>query len=219
MKQLYWTRIQIPNPSLQPAAPSTSNTPLIWEEVEDVVVEGAELEDMFGKADLKTKAKEPKVEEKKVEKVAKIIDGKKSQNLGIFLKSKKIDVELIKQVLFECDTSCEMETLVQLQGFKASPEDELPALREHVKTKPELPLDTPDQFLYELSEVHMLDQRLACLLFQATFSGLCDDVATRLDYINTSCSFLLNNKKLRKLLGVILGRFIGFAFNIIVMLL
>merc|ERR1719443_544773 len=82
MKPLYWTRIQI----------GANHTPLsgnvvveiIWDKVEDIEVRGEELEEKFGKADLRAKPKEEATALKPTEKVAKIIDGKKSQNLGIF---------------------------------------------------------------------------------------------------------------------------------------
>jgi len=198
MKPLYWTRIQLTQPQL------STNSDSIWEAVEDVILEAGKLEEMFGKADLKSKPKEEK-EVKKPDKVAKIIDGKKSQNVGIFLRSKKIDVDMVKQVLMECDTSWEIETLVALQGFKPNPEDELVMLRDHVSNKPEIPLDAPDQFLYEMSQIHMFDQRLSCILFQLTFSNLCEDVAVRMDYVKTCCNYLLRNQELKNVLGVILA--------------
>ena len=211
MKPLYWTRIQI----------GASHTPLsgnvvveiIWDKVEDVEVMGEELEEKFGKADLTTKAKQEVTAEKPKEKCAKIIEGKKSQNLGIFLRSKKINAEIVQEILLKCDTSWEVETLVALQGFKAHPEEELPMLTDHVETKPDVPLDTPDQFLYELSQIHMLDHRLACLLFLSSFSGRLEDVASRLDYIKTCCNFLLSSSQLRNVLGVILGK--EFSTNIL----
>ena len=205
MKPLYWTRIQLGNVPVFPGA--VSSGPLIWDQVTDVEVSGQDLEDMFGKAERKAKAVKEEVT-KKPDKVAKIIDGKKSQNLGIFLRSNKIDSELIKQILFECDTSLEVETLIQLQSLKASPEDELPLLQDHVRTKPDVPLDTPDQFLLELSRIHMLDERLSCLLFQSTFSTACEDISVRIDYVRSSSRFLMENKDLRNVLGVILGKII-----------
>ena len=203
MKPLYWKRIQI----AASATPFSGNgvVEIIWDKLEDVEVRGDELEEKFGKADLRSKSKQEPTEVKQTEKVAKIIDGKKSQNLGIFLRSKKIDAEIVRQILFECDTSWEVESLVALQGYKAHPEEELPMLMDHVKRKPEVPLDTPDQFLYELSQIHMLDHRLSCLLFQSSFSGILEDAAARLDYIKTCCNFLRNNCQLRNALGVILG--------------
>jgi len=199
MKTLYWTRIQLTQPQTSMDSSST-----IWDAVDDVVLETGKLEEMFSKADLKSKPKEEK-EVKKPDKVAKIIDGKKSQNVGIFLRSKKIDVDMVKQVLIECDTSWEKETLVQLQGFKPNPEDELVMLRDHVTNKPDVPLDGPDQFLYEMSQIHMFDQRLSCILFQLTFSNLCEDVAVKMDYIKTCCNYLLRNQELKNVLGVILA--------------
>ena len=126
MKPLYWKRIQI----AASATPLSGNgvVEIIWDKLEDVEVRGDELEEKFGKADLRSKSKPEPTEVKQTEKVAKIIDGKKSQNLGIFLRSKKIDAEIVRQILFECDTSWEVESLVALQGYKAHPEEELPEL-------------------------------------------------------------------------------------------
>ena len=86
-----------------------------------------------------------------------------------------------------------MESLVALQAY---PEEELPMLTDHFKSKPEVPPDTPDQFLYELSQIHMLYQRLAALLFQSSFSAVVEDVAARLNYIKTGCNFLQNRIQL-----------------------
>ena len=95
--------------------------------------------------------------------------------------------------MLECDTSWEVESLVALQAY---PEEELPMLTDHFKSKPEVPPDTPDQFLYELSQIHMLYQRLAALLFQSSFSAVVEDVAARLNYIKTGCNFLQNRIQL-----------------------
>ena len=95
-------------------------------------------------------------------------------------------------MLFECDTSWEVESLLALQGFKAQLEEELPMITDHVESER---LDTSDQFLYELSQIYMLDHRLACLLFQSSFSGVVEDAAARLDYIKTGCKFLQNSAR------------------------
>merc|ERR1719315_634605 len=74
MKPLYWSRIQIPN------VPGVSGIqgPLLWDQLDDVDIEGHVLEDLFGKA--APKPKEKKEEKPEVEKIrlVKLIDGKKS---------------------------------------------------------------------------------------------------------------------------------------------
>ena len=83
MKPLYWTRIQMEASS----TPLSGNVvvEIIWDKVEDIEVRCDELEEKFGKADLRVKSKQEPTAVKQTEKVAKIIDGKKSQNLWSYL--------------------------------------------------------------------------------------------------------------------------------------
>jgi len=67
------------------------------------------------------------------------------------------------------------------------------------------PLDVPDQFLYDMSKIHMLDHRMTCMLFQFTFSGLCEDISIKLEYMKTCCRFLSKNQDLKQVLTVILA--------------
>ena len=204
MKPLYWSRIQIPN--IPQGMPGQSG-PLLWDELDDVAVEAETLEDLFGKAAPKPKEKN---EEKKetVEKVSlvKLIDGKKSQNIGIFLKSNKLDIEGVKHIVYEFDCSWEIESLVQLQGFQASPEEELPQLVEHMKNTPEKPLDKPEQFLWDLHQMSHFDGRLSCIMFQTTFSIMCEEVEIRLNNIGSCCNFLCTGLGLKKMFSVLLGK-------------
>ena len=204
MKPLFWTRIQTGNVQPVYGANGMKET-TIWELIDDLEVDGNVLEDNFGKAVMKPKETKEVKEVQKVEGGKKIIEGKKSTNLGIFLKSKKIDVDFVRQVLVECDNSeMDAETLEQLLGYK-SPEDELSMLQDHVNNKPEEPLDGPDQFLYDMSKIHMLDHRMTCMLFQFTFSGLCEDISIKLEYMKTCCRFLSKNQDLKQVLTVILA--------------
>merc|ERR1719450_1838188 len=137
MKPLYWTRIQIP-PSL-PHGVGLPQAPLLWEQLDEVDIEGDVLEDLFGKA--APKPKEKKEEKQEVEKISvvKLIDGKKSQNIGIFLKSNKLDIDGVKTIVYDFECTLEVESLIQLQGFQASPDDELEQLKLHMSTAPDKP--------------------------------------------------------------------------------
>jgi len=178
----------------------------LWDQLDDVDVEGDVLEDLFGKAAPKPKEKTEE-KEKKTEKVGvvKLIDGKKSQNIGIFLKSNKLDLDGVKTIVYDCDCSWEIEALVQLQGFQASPEEELPQLQLHMSTTPEKPLDKPDQFLWDLHCLSNFDARLICIMFQSTFSMMCEEVEIRLNNIKSCCNFLSTGLGLKKMLSVILA--------------
>ena len=202
MKSLFWARIQSNTSRALQSAPA----PMIWDDIEDLEVPGSRLETLFSKVAVKVQAKE-KVEVKAEAKVnlAKIIDGKKSQNLGIFLKSKKLDVEIIKEVVMECNNSLDLETLMALKEFQASPE-ELALLRDHQESRPEVPLDLPDQFLWDLSQIHQVDARVSCLIFQSNFQGRCEEIAVRVNNLKSCCQFLATNPNLKTVLGVILGK-------------
>ena len=114
MKPLFWTRIQTGNAQPVYGANGMKET-TIWELIDDLEVDGNVLEENFGKAVMKPKETKEVKEVQKVEGGKKIIEGKKSTNLGIFLKSKKIDVDFVRQVLVECDNSeMDAETLEQL---------------------------------------------------------------------------------------------------------
>jgi len=198
MKALYWVRIQTTS--------GTANTPVIWDDIEDIDVPVDNLETMFSKVTVKAKVKE-KTEPKTAAtvNVAKIIEAKKSQNLGIFLKSKKLDVDIVREVLLECNSALELETLVALKGFQASPEEELVQLNHHMESKPDVPLDLADQFLWDLSQVHQVDARISCLIFQNNFRGRCEEIEFRVNNLKSCCQFLSTNPNLKKVLGFILA--------------
>ena len=179
---------------------------MIWDQIEDLEVPGPRLETLFSKIAVKVQAKE-KVEVKAEAKVnlAKIIDGKKAQNLGIFLKSKKLDVDIIQEVVMECNNSMDLETLKALKDFQASPE-ELMMLKDHLESKPEVSLDLPDQFLWDLSQIHEVDARVSCLIFQSNFQGRCEEIAVCVNNLKSCCQFLSTNPNLRTVLAVILGK-------------
>ena len=192
MKPLYWDRIQL-----------NTATKTVWDKLDEFQLNTSEFEEIFGKPKTEAKAKAKPVE-KKPEKVAKVIDGKKSQNLGIFLRSLKVDIDMVKAALLDCDTSWELDTLTQLVSFKPSPEEDLVMLQEHVKNS-DIPLDTPDQFLLDMSQIPNYDKRLDCLIFQKTFTSQCQEVSLKMDYIINCSKFLSENADLRKFLSIILG--------------
>ena len=108
-------------------------------------------------------------------------------------------------MLLECSAFLELETLVALKGFQASPEDELMQLKYHLESKPEVPLDMADQFLWDLSQIHEVDARISCLIFQNNFQGRCEEIEVRINNLRSCCHFLSANPNLRNVLALILG--------------
>lgn len=144
MKPLYWTRIQImSNQFLAPptAAPSATNK-LIWEVINDVDIENEELEELFSKASLKPREK--KEEKKEEDKPSKhkpktMLDGKRSQNLGILIKSKGLEISQVEDAVYSCDCSIPLDVLEAIKENQGTKE-ELEAIQGYLESGPEAPL-------------------------------------------------------------------------------
>ena len=188
MKPVYWTKVVNPLGLLNP---------LLWDQLEEVEVPGDQLEELFAKA--VPKKVQPK-EEKKEEEVQKstqnekakptrVIDPKKGQNLGIFLKSSKLNVQGVEDIIYRLNYAGDLESLVSLRSFQAT-EEELGMLKHHVSTQADQPLDLPDQFLFEISKLNSIDSRLACLQFKMSFSDKVDEVEVKMINLRSCCTFL-----------------------------
>jgi len=46
---------------------------------------------------------------------------------------------------------------------------------------PDQPLDKPEQFLFELSEIPHFGERVACLIFQSDFNDALNNIASKLN--------------------------------------
>ena len=204
MKPLYWTRIQIPVVFQQDAQPthpstptSTSGTPeslssekMIWEQIEDIDIKEDEFGDLFSRAVTKPKEKKEKKPTKpKAEKPATILDPKRAQNIGIFLRSTHIDVGRLEEVVYNLEMSLDQDELTTIQEIQATP-DELTQLKAHVELNPEKALDYPDQFVLDLAGLSHFNERLSCLLFQTKFIDSISEIENKLNNIRSCCDFL-----------------------------
>ena len=180
VKPLYWTKV------VNPLGPQC---PLLWDQLHEVDVPVDQLESLFAKAlPKKVQAKESeKVEEiQKVGQLGKakptrIIEAKKGQNVGIFLKSSKMCLQGVEEIVYRLNYSGDLESLIALRGFQAT-EEELCMLEHHTTTQADQPLDMPDQFLLQISKINNLDARLACLQFKMGFSDRVDEVEVKMIY-------------------------------------
>ena len=197
MKPLYWTKVLLP--------PAQADC-LLWSQLEEVEVSADKLEELFAKAVPKkatVEVSEVKVEKPGKEKPTKVIDPKKGQNVGIFMKSNKLDVAAVEEIVYRLSYTGDLETLVTLRTNQAT-EEELAMLLAHVEACPDKLLDLPDQFLYNISKIHQCDARLACLMFKVGFADRVAEVEMRMANISHCCSALTSRPALKKVLGVIL---------------
>lgn len=60
-------------------------------------------------------------------------------------------------------------------------------MKAHQEANPEIPLDKPEQFLLELSEIPHFSERIACFTFQAHFSDLVSVIGNKLHNLESMC--------------------------------
>merc|ERR1719347_966900 len=209
MKPLYWTRIQIPVTQTpvnsQESEKETDKENVIWEDLDDVPIEEEEFDDLFSRAVTKPKKKEEKkVSKPKAEKPASILDSKRSQNIGIFIKSTHIDVARMEEVVYNFELSLESEVLTQIQEIQATP-DELTQLKAHVEAFPDKTLDYPDQFVLDLAGLSFFNDRITCIMFQTKFGDSISEIEIRLNNIRSCCDFLTTSQSMRSMFAVTLA--------------
>lgn len=215
MKPLYWTRIVAPIKS-QDATDGAKSTPSspdekeseeeeLWKEIDETKLDNLdEFTELFSRQGVVPKAKVatplPKI------KAIKVLDSKRSQNVGIFVRSMHVDFAEIEHAIYHCDTSVvSLETLQHIMEIKATNE-ELMMIKEaatsHTEGSP--PLDAPENFLLKISQVSSSAERIACIVFQAEFDEQCTMVSRKLLTLKNLCEFLLENEGLKEVFSIIL---------------
>jgi len=164
-----------------------------------------ELDDLFSKmAPKKKEVKEEKKEEKQSKSKPKtLLDGKRNQNLGIFIKSTNLDQAAIEDAVYNCESNIPDEVLEKIKEMQATPE-ELELIKAHKESGDEAPLDKPDRFLLDISSISCLNDRLNCLTFQAKFADSMSDIEARISNVKSVTEFLISSQHVKEMFGVIL---------------
>nr|XP_021328764.1 formin-2-like isoform X3 [Danio rerio] len=105
-------------------------------------------------------------------------------------------------------TVVDLETLQALYENRAQKE-EMDQIEKHVKSskdkeKPK-PLDKPEQFLLQLSEVPQFSERVFCILFQSTFTECVTSVQRKLETLGRVCTALQSGQAVLQILGLVLA--------------
>ena len=139
MKPLYWTRIQMT--TNQYLAPSTPNTKILWEELKEVEMEMEELDDLFSKATVKPREKKETIVEEKPSKAKPktMLDSKRTQNLGILIKSKGLEISQIEDAVYNCESNIPLDVLEAIKEAQGTKE-ELEAIKGYLESGDEAPL-------------------------------------------------------------------------------
>ncbi|KAJ8721593.1 hypothetical protein PYW07_002368 [Mythimna separata] len=205
MKPLYWTRILAapPAPIAQPESISSNFKPL-WLEIEETKLDNIdEFTDLFSRQVVKAPVKK-KVEVKTKIQPIKILDSKRSQNVGILAQSLHVEFSEIENAIYNFDTSVvSLEALNQIYELRAT-DEELALIKEHQRIKPEIPLDRPEAFLQDLSGIPNFAERISCFMFQAEFEDAVSTTMHKLDNLKHTCEFLTTSESLKRLFAIIL---------------
>ncbi|CAD0199743.1 unnamed protein product [Chrysodeixis includens] len=204
MKPLYWTRILATTPQPTSHGESLSGTKPLWLEIEETKLDNIdEFTDLFSRQVVKAPVKK-KVEVKTKIQPIKILDSKRSQNVGILAQSLHVEFSEIENAIYNFDTSVvSLEALHQIYELRAS-EEELSAIKEHLRSKSDVPLDRPEAFLHDLSGIQNFAERISCFMFQAEFEDAVSTTMHKLDNLKHTCEFLMTSESLKKLFAIIL---------------
>nr|XP_046268432.1 formin-like isoform X1 [Scatophagus argus] len=202
MKPLYWTRIQIQD----------NNNNTLWGSLKEPnIVNTNEFEDLFSKATLQPKKKplsDTYEKKTKAKKIIKLLDGKRSQAVGILISSLHLEMKDIQQAVLTVDNSVvDLETIEALYENRAT-SDEMDKITRHYENSKEDEvkfLDKPEQFLYELSQIPDFAGRAHCIIFQSVFLDTISSIRRKVDIISNVCKNLLECNRLRDVLGVVLA--------------
>ncbi|XP_050541260.1 protein cappuccino-like [Daktulosphaira vitifoliae] len=211
MRPLYWTRVIVKEPNIEVYAPSSPDSPdslkPLWSDLEEAPIPNInEFSQLFSRQAVEPKVSKKKVlEKKKSEEFKQILDTKRSRNVGILAQSLHLDFSEIENALYNFDTSVvSVEVLQQIYEVSAT-EEELRLIKDHVSSHPEQPLDKPELFLLELSEIPHFGDRVACLIFQSDFNDALNSIASKLNNMKATSRFLITSESLKKVLAIILA--------------
>ncbi|KAG0726304.1 Formin-2 [Chionoecetes opilio] len=180
-----------------------SGAPL-WDLLEEEDFDETEFVDLFARQVAQPK-KEKKKEAKPAKvKVAKVLDSKRSQNVGIFIQSQHLDIADVENAVYNFDMSVlDQEVLQQIYEVRGS-EAEVTMIKAQQDAMTDIPLDKPEQFLLDLSKINEFAERTACFMFQATFAEEVENIHSRNEMLH-SCIEILTSDSIKKIFGLILA--------------
>ncbi|XP_071490614.1 uncharacterized protein [Diadema antillarum] len=203
MKPLYWNRIQMHKLA---SRQGNNSTDVIWTDLNEPPISPEELEMMFSKKEMKKKKPlSDNYTKPKTKQVAKLLDSKRSQAVGIFMSSLHVEMMDIRHAVLNMDlTVIDLENLQSL--YEMRPEaDEMKMIRAHTKKENPKPLDKPEQFLLELADIPDFANRVYCITFQAVLDENLSAVRSRLTIVGEVCKQLRNSSGVKQFLALVLA--------------
>ncbi|KAI8926996.1 formin homology 2 domain-containing protein [Entophlyctis helioformis] len=136
-----------------------------------------------------------------------VLDPKRSNNVSIMLGRVKVSFTELRDTLIQMQEDKVSETLIkQFQVNKPTPED-LELIKEYTggKEAKVSELGKAEQFLWEMSKVPRLDQRLNVLNYKLKFRDRVLENKPQIEAVFEASNQLKDNKKIAKLLQVVLA--------------
>lgn len=223
MKPLFWRRIQVNTPPAM-TQQAVSPTPddggavdsppeektCLWEKLdEDEPLSWDEFTELFGRQAPVKKVErgtaKDTIKDKKAKQVVSLLDGKRSQNVGILISSKKIEVVDVEQALYDVDTSIvPLDVLTSIFELRGTSE-ELDLITRHLESKPDVPLGKSELFLWGISKIPFFAERMACITFESNFPENLASVENRLNNLKIICETLLTSQHVKNVFAIILA--------------
>ncbi|RXG70366.1 Formin-1 [Armadillidium vulgare] len=177
----------------------------LWDEIDEEEFDEMEFVDLFARnvdpPKEKKKKEEPKI--RKV-KVAKVLDNKRSQNVGIFITSQHLDISDVENAVYNFDTTTlDLEVLQQVYEVRGSSE-EIEMIKAQQEMTPDMALDKPEQFLLDLSKINQFADRIYCFMFRATFAEELHNIHGRLSLLLETINKLMSDASIKRVFSLIL---------------
>ncbi|XP_071833038.1 uncharacterized protein [Apostichopus japonicus] len=205
MKALYWSRIQIHK--LESKRELDARFPLLWSTLKETDFNIEEFEDLFSKKGVtkKKKALSDTIKKTKAKKVAKLLDDKRSQAVGIFMSSLHIEMRDLEQAVLKMDLSVvDLESLQSLYDMRPQKE-ELAKIKNHLQKEGAADLDKPEQFLHEVSQIPEFANRVFCITYQSTNEEQMSEITCRINILQDIMEILHNGEGLKKIFSIVLA--------------
>ncbi|CAH1408134.1 unnamed protein product [Nezara viridula] len=201
MKPLYWTRVVLPM-----SVEEKEKNEALWGKLEEPKLDDIdEFTKLFSRQVIDRRNTKKKVAKPAKAEVIKILDSKRSQNVGILSSSLHLDFTEIEHAIYHFDTTVvSLESLQQIYDVRAT-EQELEAIKCAQVAQPDLALDKPEQFLLELAEIPHFAERIACFMFQAEFTDNISGIESKLNNLKSVCQMLMSSQSLKSVLAIILA--------------
>ncbi|KAE8280775.1 Formin-2 [Larimichthys crocea] len=200
-----------PTPRLWASTTTRPIDSLVWEKIEEPTVDFEEFVELFSKSAVKEKKKpiSDTISKSKAKQVVKLLNNKRSQAVGILMSSIHLDMKDIHNAVLNMDnTVVDLETLHALYENRAQA-DEMDGIKKHIKSSKDKedakPLDKPEQFLFQLSQIPNFSERVFCILFQSTFHECITSILRKVEILQRVCKTLQSGECVLKVLGLVLA--------------